>query len=158
MRGNGHLFFTVTSLRDLQSTHILCDPSFFCTNGTGTPQGEELEQMYPTSCNSINCFLSYFSSLTGILYGHLGVGVVLGKRSIANLTSLFGGILGNSSGKTSEKSITTQMLTPTNFSSTKNAASLVAVVTTIPTSNLSPLERVSSTVPLAQCIYCLCLS
>jgi hypothetical protein len=47
------------------------------------------------------------------------------------------------------------MLSPTNFPSTKNAASLVAVVTAIPTSNLSPLELVSSTVPLAQCIYCL---
>jgi hypothetical protein len=42
------------------------------------------------------------------------------------------------------------MLTPTNFPSTKNAASLVAVVTAIPTSNLSPLELVSSMVPLAQ--------
>jgi hypothetical protein len=36
------------------------------------------------------------------------------------------------------------MLTPTNFPSTKNAASLVAVVTAIPTSNFSPLELVSS--------------
>jgi hypothetical protein len=50
------------------------------------------------------------------------------------------------------------MLSPTNFSSTKNAASLVAVVTAIPTSNLSSLELVSSTVPLAQCINCHCLS
>jgi hypothetical protein len=41
------------------------------------------------------------------------------------------------------------MLSPTNFPSTKNAASLVAVVTEIPTSNLSPLELVSSMVPLA---------
>jgi hypothetical protein len=49
-------------------------------------------------------------------------------------------------------------LTPTNFPSTKNAASLVAVVTAIPTSNLSPLELVSSMVPLAQCKNYLCLS
>jgi hypothetical protein len=49
-------------------------------------------------------------------------------------------------------------LTPTNFPSTKNVASLVAVVTAIPTSNLSPLELVSFMVPLAQCINCLCLS
>jgi hypothetical protein len=50
------------------------------------------------------------------------------------------------------------MLTPTNFPSTKNAASLVAVVTAIPTSNLSPLELVSFMVPLAQCIKCVYLS
>jgi hypothetical protein len=49
-------------------------------------------------------------------------------------------------------------LSPTNFPSTKNAASLVAIVTAIPTSNLSPLELVSSMVPLVQCIYSLCLS
>jgi hypothetical protein len=77
---------------------------------------------------------------------------------MTNSTSVSGGIPGNSSGKTSGKSLTTRMLTPTNFSSTKNAASLVAVVTAIPTSNLSPLELVSSMVPLAQCINCLCLS
>jgi hypothetical protein len=68
---------------------------------------------------------------------------------MTNSISLYGGIPGNSSGKTSEKSLTTQMLTPTNFPSTKNAASLVAVVTAIPTSNLSPLELVSYVVPLA---------
>jgi hypothetical protein len=77
---------------------------------------------------------------------------------MTNSTSLSGGIPGNSSGKTSGKSLTTRMLSPTNLPSTKNAASLVAVVTAIPTSNLSPLELVSSTVHLAQCIYCLCLS
>jgi hypothetical protein len=43
------------------------------------------------------------------------------------------------------------MLTPTNFPSTKNVASQVTVVIAIPTSNLSPLELVSSMVPLAQC-------
>jgi hypothetical protein len=50
------------------------------------------------------------------------------------------------------------MLSPTNFTFTKNVASLVAVVTAIPTSNISPLELVSFMVPLAQCIDCLCLS
>jgi hypothetical protein len=68
---------------------------------------------------------------------------------MTNSTSLYGGIRGNSCGKTFGKSLTTRMLTPTNFPSTKNAASLVAVVTAIPTSNLSPLELVSSMVPLA---------
>jgi hypothetical protein len=68
---------------------------------------------------------------------------------MTNSTSLYGGIPGNSSRKTSGKSLTARMLSPTNFSSTKNVASLVAVVTAIPTSNLSSLELVSSTVPLA---------
>jgi hypothetical protein len=58
-----------------------------------------------------------------------------------------GGIPGNSSGKTSRKSLTTRMLSPTNFPSTKNVASLVAVVTATSTSKLCPLELVSSTVP-----------
>jgi hypothetical protein len=75
-----------------------------------------------------------------------------------NSISLYGGIPGNSSGKTSEKSLTTRMLTPANFPSTKNVASLVAVVTAIPSLNLSPLELVSSMVSLAQCINCLYLS
>jgi hypothetical protein len=77
---------------------------------------------------------------------------------MTNSTSLSGGIPGNSSGKTSGKSLTARMLSPTNFPSTKNAASLVVVVTAIATSNLSPLELVSSMVPSAQCINCLCLS
>jgi hypothetical protein len=158
MRGNGYLFFKKTSLRVLLSTHIPCDPSFFCTNRTGAPQGEEFERMYPASCNSVNCFLSSFSSPTDILYDRLEIGAVPGKRSMTNSTYLSGGIPNNSSRKTSGKSLTARMLSPTNFSSTKNAASLMVVVTAISTSNLSPLELVSSTVPLAQCIYCLCLS
>jgi hypothetical protein len=113
------------------------------------PQGEELGRMYPASCNSVNCFLSSFNSSTAILYGRLEIGAVPGKRSITNSTSLSGGIPGNSSGKTSGKSRTARMLTPMNFPSTKNVASLVAVVTAIPTSNLSPLELMSSMVPLA---------
>jgi hypothetical protein len=75
---------------------------------------------------------------------------------MTNSTSLYGVISGNSSGKTSGKFLTTRMLSPTNFPSTKNVASLVALVTAIPTSNLSPLELVSSMVPLAQCINYLC--
>jgi hypothetical protein len=76
---------------------------------------------------------------------------------MTNSTSLYGGIPGNSSGKTSGKSLTTRMLTPINFPPTKNAASLVAVFTAIPILNLYPLELVSSMVPLAQCINCLFL-
>jgi hypothetical protein len=114
--------------------------------------------MYPASCNFVNYFFSPFNSSTDILYGRLKVGAVPCKGSMTNSTSLHGGILGNSSGKISGKSLTTRMLSPTNFPSTKNAASVVVVVTAISTSNLSSLELVSSTVPLAQCIYCLCLS
>jgi hypothetical protein len=77
---------------------------------------------------------------------------------MTNSTSLYGGIPGNSSVKTSGKSLTALMLPPTDFSPTKNVASLVVVVTAISTSNLSPLELVGSTVPLAQSINCLCLS
>jgi hypothetical protein len=105
--------------------------------------------MYPASCNFINCFFSSFNSSTDILYGRLKVGAAPGKGPMINSTSLYGGITGNSSRKTSGKSLTTWMLTPTNFPFSKNAASLVAVVTAIPTSNLSPLELVSSMVLLA---------
>jgi hypothetical protein len=41
------------------------------------------------------------------------------------------------------------MLSPTNFSSSKNVVRLMVVVTATSTSNLCPLELVSSTVPLA---------
>jgi hypothetical protein len=68
---------------------------------------------------------------------------------MTNSSSLSGGFLGNSFGKTTEKSQTARMLPPTNFSSTKNVASLMVVVAAIPTSNLSPLELVSSMDPLA---------
>jgi hypothetical protein len=151
MRGKRYLFFTVTSLRDLQSTHILYDLSFFCTNRTGAPQGDELGRMYPASCNSVICFLSSFNSSMDIMYGRLEIGAAPGKRSMTNSTSLSGGIPGNSSGKTSRKSLTTRMLSLTNFPSTKNVASPVVVVTAISTSNLTPLGLVSSTVPLPHC-------
>jgi hypothetical protein len=53
------------------------------------------------------------------------------------------------SGKTSGKSLTTQMFLPTNFPSTRYMAGLVEAVMVISTLNLSPFELVSST---AQCI------
>jgi hypothetical protein len=71
---------------------------------------------------------------------------------MTNSTSLSGGILGSSVGKTSRKSLTTWMFLPTNFPSTINMAGLVEAVIVISTSDLSPFELVSSTVPLAQCI------
>jgi hypothetical protein len=105
--------------------------------------------MYPASCNSVYCFLSYFNSSTDILYGLFEMGAVPGKRSMTNSTSLSGGIPGNSSGKMFGKSLTTRMFLPTNFLSTTNMAGLVEAVMVISISNLSPLELVSSTVPLA---------
>jgi hypothetical protein len=86
----------------------------------------------------VNYFLSSFSSSTDILYGHFEIGVVPGKSSMTNSTSLSGGIPGNSSGKTSGKSLTTRMLLPTNFPSTRNTVGLVEVVMVISTLNLSP--------------------
>jgi hypothetical protein len=86
------------------------------------------------------------------------MGAVPGKRSITNSTSLSGGIPGNSSGKTSGKSLTTRMLSPTNSSGIQNIARMDEEVTATSTSKLCPLELVSSTVPLAQCINCLYLS
>jgi hypothetical protein len=87
--------------------------------------------MYPASCNSVNYFLSSFNSSTDILYGHLEIGAVLGKRSMTNSTSLSDGIPSNASGKTSGKYLTTQMLSPTNSSAIIYIARLDGVVTAI---------------------------
>jgi hypothetical protein len=108
--------------------------------------------MYPSSCNSVSCFLSSFNSSTNILYGLLEIGAVPSKRSIINSTSLSAGISSNSSGKTSGNSLTTRMCLPTNLPSTRYMAVLVEGVKVIITSNLYPEGLVSSTVPLTQCI------
>jgi hypothetical protein len=121
-------------------------------NKIGAPQGEELGRMYPVSCNFVSCFLSSFDYSTDILYGLLEIGAVPGKRSIINSTSLSNGIQGNSSRKTSGKSLTTRMFLPTNFPSTRYMAGPVEGVIVIMTSNFSPFGLVSSTVSLAQCI------
>jgi hypothetical protein len=108
--------------------------------------------MYLASCNSVNYFLSSFSSSTDILYGLFEIGVVPGKRSITNSTYLSGGMPGNSSGRTSRKSLTTRLFLPTNLPSTRYTVGLVEGVMVITTSNLPPFGLVSSTIPLAQCI------
>jgi len=82
----------------LQSTHILCVPSFFSTKIIGAPHCEELGRINFLSSNSFNCFLSSSNSPTDILYGLLAVGVVPGKRSMMNSMSHSGGIPGRSSG------------------------------------------------------------
>jgi hypothetical protein len=65
MRGNGYLFFIVTSLAIyLSSVQI----------ELVLPQGEEFEQTYLAPCNSVNCFFSPFNSSIDILYGRLKVG------------------------------------------------------------------------------------
>nr|BAD26440.1 unknown protein [Oryza sativa Japonica Group] len=82
-------------------------PSFFLTNNTGAPQGDELGRTNPFSCNSLICFLSSSNSLTGIRYGLLDMGVVPGIRSIVNSMSRSSGIPGKSSGNTSGNRYTT---------------------------------------------------
>jgi hypothetical protein len=61
----------------------------------------------------------------------LEIGAVPGRRSITNSTSLSGGIPGNSSEKTSGKSLTTRMLSPINSSGIKKIVRLDEVVTAI---------------------------
>jgi hypothetical protein len=63
--------------------HILIDPSFFLTNNTGAPYGDELGRIKPLSRSS--------NSNDAILYGALEIGLVLDTYSIPNSTSLCGG-------------------------------------------------------------------
>jgi hypothetical protein len=73
----------------------------------GQPQGEELGRINPFSSRSCNWVLSSASSFGGTQYDLLEIGAVLGFNSITNSTSLSGGNLGRSSGKTSGNSHTT---------------------------------------------------
>jgi hypothetical protein len=105
--------------------------------------------MYPASCNSVNCFLSSFNYSTDILYGIFEIGAVPCKRSMTNSTSLSSGIPGNSSGKTSRKSLTTRMFLPTNFPSTRYMVRRVEAVMVILTLNLmrTSLPWIQTTLP-----------
>src|SRR4051812_21699260 len=87
--------------------HILSVPSFFVTNRTGHPHGDELGRMKPFSKKASSWILSSANSCGAILYGRLEIGVVPGIRSTMNSIDLLGGIPGSSSGKTSGKSRTT---------------------------------------------------
>src|SRR3954465_5395106 len=87
--------------------HILSVPSFFVTNRTGQPHGDELGRMKPFANETSIWVFSAANSCGGILYGRLEIGAVHGLRSTMNSTALSGGIPGNSSGKTSGKSRTT---------------------------------------------------
>src|SRR4051812_13435755 len=87
--------------------HILSVPSFFVTNRTGQPHGDELGRMKPFANEASSWVFSSANSCGAILYGRLEIGVVPGLRSTMNSTALSGGIPGSSSGKTSGKSRTT---------------------------------------------------
>jgi hypothetical protein len=63
--------------------------------------------MNPLAYSLAICFLSSANSFTGILYGLLEIGGVVGNNSIRNSMSRSGGITGNSSGNTSGYSQTT---------------------------------------------------
>ena len=67
--------------------------SFFFTNNAGQPHSDELGRMNPLSSNSFSWFFNSVSSLGGIRYGLLDIGVVPSINSIANSTSLSGEVL-----------------------------------------------------------------
>src|SRR4051812_23898286 len=89
--------------------HILLVPSFFVTNRTGQPHGDELGRMKPFANKASSWILSSANSRGAILYGRLEIGVVPGIRSTMNTTHLSGGMPSRSSGNTSGKSRTTEI-------------------------------------------------
>ncbi|GKF61603.1 hypothetical protein Tco_0181657 [Tanacetum coccineum] len=89
--------------------HILNDPSFFLTNKTRAPQGEELGLMNPLSEISCNCSDNSFISDGANRYGARATGAAPGIKSIWNSTGRAGGRPGKSLGHTSGKSQTIGM-------------------------------------------------
>src|SRR4051812_27696908 len=87
--------------------HILSVPSFFVTNRTGQPHGDELGRMKPFANETLSWVFSSANSCGAILYACLEIWVVAGITSTMNSTALSGGMPGSSSGKTSGKSRTT---------------------------------------------------
>nr|GEY64798.1 hypothetical protein [Tanacetum cinerariifolium] len=90
-----------------QSMHILNDPSFFLTNNTGAPQGEELGLMKPLSESSCNCSDNSFILDGANRYGARATGPDPRIRSIWNSTGRARGRPEKSSRNTSRKSQTT---------------------------------------------------
>src|SRR3954464_9939494 len=82
-------------------------PSFFVTNRTGQPHGDELGRMKPFANETSSWALSSANSCGAILYGRLEIGAVPGIRSTMNSTHLLGGMPDSSSGKTFGNSQTT---------------------------------------------------
>ncbi|MFS8009652.1 hypothetical protein Hanom_Chr14g01287461 [Helianthus anomalus] len=62
--------------------HILNVPSFFFTNNTGAPQGEELGRIKPFSKSSCSCFDSSSNSDGARRYGARAMGAAPGASSI----------------------------------------------------------------------------
>ncbi|KAL0730327.1 hypothetical protein Bca4012_026420 [Brassica carinata] len=83
-------------------------PSFFFTNRTGAPQGEELDRMNPFSNRSSNCFFSSANSAGAIRYGALAIGFASGSKVIVKGLFRGGGNSFNDA-KTSSNSWTTSM-------------------------------------------------
>jgi len=75
---------------------------FFLTNKTRAPQGKTLGRMKPFSRRSFNCSFNSFNSDGAIIYSRIWIGRVSGSLPIPK-SSLLGGTLGRSSGKTSGK-------------------------------------------------------
>nr|GFB65611.1 hypothetical protein [Tanacetum cinerariifolium] len=78
--------------------------SFFLTNKTGAPQGEELGLMKPSSESFYSCSDNSFISDEAKRYGAWATGAAPGIRSIWNSTGRAGGrpskFSGNTLGKT----------------------------------------------------------
>nr|GFA06228.1 hypothetical protein [Tanacetum cinerariifolium] len=85
---------------------ILNEPSFFLTNKTGAPQGEELGLMKPLSESSCSCSDNSIISDGAKRYGARATGAAPGIKSIWNSTSRASGRPGKLSGNTSGKSWT----------------------------------------------------
>ncbi|GJS06936.1 hypothetical protein Tco_0363732, partial [Tanacetum coccineum] len=86
--------------------YILNDPSFFLTNKTMTPQGDELCLMNPLSEISCNCSDNSFISDGANRYGARATGTAPRIKSIWNSTGQARGRPGKSSGNISGKSQT----------------------------------------------------
>ncbi|GKF67005.1 hypothetical protein Tco_0193522 [Tanacetum coccineum] len=86
--------------------HIWNDPSFFLTNKTGAPQGEELGLIKPLLDSSCSCSENSFISEGANQYGARATGAAPGIKSIWNSTCRVGGRPDNSLGNTSGKSQT----------------------------------------------------
>ncbi|KAL0716170.1 hypothetical protein Bca4012_065492 [Brassica carinata] len=82
--------------------------SFFFTNKTGAPQGEELDRMNPLSNRSSNCFFSSANSADAIRYGALATGLASGSKVIVKGLIRGGGNSFNGA-KASSKSWTTSI-------------------------------------------------
>lgn len=79
------------------------DPSFFFTNKTGAPHGEELSLMNPLLISSFKWLDNSCISASARRYGDLDMGVATGIKSIRNSTWCSGGTPERSSGKISGK-------------------------------------------------------